>query len=88
LDLAKDYNAGSAPLAGIGIIAIIVLMFQLDTPVVGDLASIKGGFPPFHIHQSLSRLRLFISFALFNDPRGDWPDRKPVDPELGRRNHQ
>jgi SulP family sulfate permease len=38
-----------APLAGIGIIAIIVLMFQLDTPVVGDLASIKGGFPPFHI---------------------------------------
>jgi len=38
-----------APLAGIGIIAIIVIALQLDTPVVGDLASIEGGLPAFHI---------------------------------------
>lgn len=27
----------------------IVAFFQIDTTTVGDIASIKGGFPPFHI---------------------------------------
>jgi len=45
----KITNLVPAPLAGIGIIAIIVIALQLDTPVVGDLASIEGGLPPFHI---------------------------------------
>ncbi|WP_299554185.1 SulP family inorganic anion transporter [uncultured Tateyamaria sp.] len=38
-----------APLAGIGIVAAIVIFFGLDVPRVGDLASIEGGLPPFHI---------------------------------------
>lgn len=38
-----------APLAGIGIVAAIVIVFNIDVPRVGDLASIKGGLPPFHI---------------------------------------
>nr|WP_211098028.1 SulP family inorganic anion transporter [Ahrensia sp. R2A130] len=38
-----------APLAGIGITAGIVLAFGIDVPSVGDLASIKGGLPPFSI---------------------------------------
>ena len=38
-----------APLAGIGITAAIVIGFGLDVPRVGDLASIEGGFPAFHI---------------------------------------
>ncbi|WP_299141370.1 SulP family inorganic anion transporter [uncultured Tateyamaria sp.] len=38
-----------APLAGIGIVAAIVIGFGLDVPRVGDLASIEGGLPPFHI---------------------------------------
>ncbi len=38
-----------APLAGIGLVAAIVLIFGLDVPRVGDLASIEGGLPPFHI---------------------------------------
>lgn len=38
-----------APLAGIGIVAAIVIAFGLDVPRVGDLASIEGGLPPFHI---------------------------------------
>lgn len=29
----------------------IVTVFNLDTKTVGDMASIKGGFPPFHIPQ-------------------------------------
>ncbi|MEM8576385.1 MAG: SulP family inorganic anion transporter [Pseudomonadota bacterium] len=38
-----------APLAGIGIVAAIVIAFGLDVPRVGDLASIQGGLPSFHI---------------------------------------
>lgn len=38
-----------APLAGIGIVAALVIGFGLDVPRVGDLASIQGGLPAFHI---------------------------------------
>ena len=37
-----------APLAGIGIVAILVIALGLEVPRVGDLASIQGGFPSFH----------------------------------------
>jgi len=42
-------NAIPAPLAGIGIVAIIVIALGIDVPRVGDLASIEGGLPLFHI---------------------------------------
>jgi SulP family sulfate permease len=38
-----------APLAGIGIVAAVVIAFGMDVPRVGDLASIQGGFPMFHM---------------------------------------
>jgi SulP family sulfate permease len=38
-----------APLAGIGIVAALVIGLNLDVPRVGDMASIQGGLPPFHI---------------------------------------
>ena len=38
-----------APLAGIGMVAGLVIFFGLDVPRVGDMASIKGGLPMFHI---------------------------------------
>ena len=38
-----------APLAGIGIVALLVIVFGIDVPRVGDMASIEGGLPPFHI---------------------------------------
>lgn len=38
-----------APLAGIGIVAAVVIGFGLDVPRVGDLASIEGGLPAFHL---------------------------------------
>lgn len=41
-------NVIPAPLAGIGIVAAIVIGFGLDVPRVGDLASISGGLPPLH----------------------------------------
>ncbi len=37
-----------APLAGIGVVAALVIVFGLDVPRVGDLSSIKGSFPSFH----------------------------------------
>ncbi|WP_108483598.1 SulP family inorganic anion transporter [Oceaniglobus ichthyenteri] len=42
-------SAIPAPLAGIGIVAGIVIIFGIDVPRVGDLASIQGGLPSFHI---------------------------------------
>lgn len=36
-------------LAAILIISAIVIGFDLETKTVGDIASISGGFPPFHI---------------------------------------
>ncbi|KJZ20898.1 SulP family inorganic anion transporter [Loktanella sp. S4079] len=47
--IPKLTNAVPAPLAGIGIVAAIVIGLGLDVPLVGDLASIEGGLPPFHI---------------------------------------
>ncbi len=38
-----------APLAGIVVVAALVIGMGLDVPRVGDLASIEGGFPKFHI---------------------------------------
>ena len=38
-----------APLAGIGIVAAVVIATGMDVPRVGDLASIEGGLPAFHI---------------------------------------
>ena len=38
-----------APLAGIFVVAALVIGIGLDVPRVGDLASIEGGLPKFHI---------------------------------------
>jgi SulP family sulfate permease len=47
--MPKITNIIPAPLAGIAIVAAIVIFFGIDVPRVGDLASIKGEFPEFHI---------------------------------------
>ena len=43
--IPKVTNAIPAPLAGIGLVAALVILFGIDVPRVGDLASIKGGLP-------------------------------------------
>ena len=49
----KLTKAIPAPLAGIGIVAALVIFLGLDTPTVGSLTEttggISGGLPPFHI---------------------------------------
>ncbi|MEM9577096.1 MAG: SulP family inorganic anion transporter [Pseudomonadota bacterium] len=56
-----------APLAGIGIVAAIVIFFGLDVPRVGDLASIQGGLPSLHIPMvplNLETLEIILPYAI------------------------
>lgn len=56
-----------APLAAVGIVSLIVIGFNLDLPRVGDLASIKGGLPAFHIPMvplSLEMLQIILPYSL------------------------
>ncbi|MGB0262255.1 MAG: SulP family inorganic anion transporter [Henriciella sp.] len=56
-----------APLAGIAIVASIVIGMGLNTPVVGDLASIKGGLPSFHVPSvpvSFETLSIILPYAV------------------------
>ncbi len=56
-----------APLAGIGIVAAVVIGFGLDVPRVGDMASIEGGLPPFHIPSvplNFETLEIILPYAV------------------------
>ena len=60
-------TAVPAPLAGIAVVAGIVIFFGIDVPRVGDLASIQGGLPLFHIPTvpiNLETLQIIFPFAL------------------------
>ncbi len=65
--IPKVTNIIPAPLAGIGIVALIVIFFGIDVPRVGDMASIKGGLPPFHMPDvpiTLETLKIIFPYAL------------------------
>ena len=65
--MPKVTKAIPAPLAGIGIVAGIVILFGLDVPRVGDMASIEGGLPSFHIPMvplTLETLEIILPYAL------------------------
>ena len=47
--LPKLTGAFPAALAAIIVVTLIVILLDVDTNTVGDLASIKGSFPSFHI---------------------------------------
>ena len=56
-----------APLAGIALTAVIVIAFGIKTPVVGDLASIKGSLPSFHVPMvplNLETLEIIVPYAV------------------------
>ena len=63
----KLTNIVPAPLAGIGIVAGMVIFFNIDVPVVGDLASIEGGLPIWHIPMvpvTFETLKIIFPYAL------------------------
>ena len=65
--LPKFTKVIPAPLAGIGIVAAIVIVFGLDVPRVGDMASIEGGLPAFHIPAvplNLETLEIILPYAV------------------------
>ena len=65
--MPKITTAVPAPLAGIALVAGLVIAFGIDVPRVGDLASIQGGLPSFHIPlapMSLETLRIIFPYAL------------------------
>ena len=64
--LPKLTKAIPASLTAILVVFGIVAFFGIDTKTVGDIASIQGGFPPFHIPSvpfSLETLILIFPYA-------------------------
>jgi len=64
--LPKITKAIPAPLAGIAFVAALVILFDIDVPRVGDLASIEGSLPLFHIPTvplTLETLRVIVPYA-------------------------
>lgn len=64
--LPKLTKTVPASLAAIIIIFAIVVGFNIDTKTVGDIASIRGGFPPFHIPMipfNLETLYIILPYA-------------------------
>ncbi len=56
-----------APLMGILITFIITITFGIDSPNVGDMASIAGGLPKFHIPMvdiNLETLKIILPYAI------------------------
>ncbi|MDU8910333.1 SulP family inorganic anion transporter [Aestuariicoccus sp. MJ-SS9] len=65
--LPRLTKAIPAPLAGIAIVAAIVIGLGLDVPRVGDLASIEGGLPAFHIPMvplTLETFEIILPYAV------------------------
>ncbi len=62
----KITTAFPAPLAAILFVAALVIAFGLDSPRVGDLASIEGGLPMFHIPElplTFESLKIILPYA-------------------------
>lgn len=56
-----------APLASILVVSALVIGFDIDTRTVGDMASIKGGLPIFHIPEvpfDLETLKIIFPYSL------------------------
>ena len=65
--LPKLTKAIPSGLVAILVVTAIVIGFGLQTKTVGDISSIKGGFPPFHIPDvpfNLETLSIISPFAL------------------------
>ncbi|MBL4596653.1 MAG: SulP family inorganic anion transporter [Robiginitomaculum sp.] len=65
--MPKITRAIPSPLVAILVVAAVVIGFGLDVPRVGDLASIAGGLPNFHIPNvplTFATLEIIFPFAL------------------------
>jgi SulP family sulfate permease len=65
--IPKITRAIPSSLIAILIISALVIGFGIDTRTIGDIASIKGGFPPFHIpsvQYNMETLAIIFPYAL------------------------
>jgi SulP family sulfate permease len=65
--LPRFTTAVPSSLVAIVLVTLVVMGFQLDTRVVGDIASIKGGLPSFHIPSvpfSMETLSIIFPYSL------------------------
>jgi SulP family sulfate permease len=65
--LPKITKVIPASLTAIIVVSAIVIGFGIDTKTVGDIASIQGGFPPFHLPMiplTLETLKIIFPYAL------------------------
>lgn len=63
----KITKAVPASLVAIIVVFLLVLGFNIDTKTVKDIASVGGGFPPFHIPEipfTLETLKIIFPYAL------------------------
>lgn len=64
--LPKITKAIPSALVAIAVLSILVIIFKIDTRTVGDIGSIAGGLPMFHIPSvpfSLETLRVLLPYA-------------------------
>ncbi|MCE7064989.1 SulP family inorganic anion transporter [Dyadobacter sp. CY326] len=67
LVLPKITKAVPPSLVAIIVVFAVVFVFNVDTKTVRDIASISGGFPPFHVPQipfELATLQIIFPYAL------------------------
>ncbi len=65
--LPKITKAVPASLVAIVVVFLLALVFNIDTKTVADIASVGGGFPPFHIPNipfTLDTLQIIFPYAL------------------------
>ena len=65
--LPKLTKAVPSSLVAILVISLLVIVFNIDTKTVGDLAQVKGTFPPFHIPMvpfDIATLQVIFPYAL------------------------
>ncbi len=65
--LPKLTNAVPSSLAAIVVVSLLVIGLNVDTNTVGDLASIKGGLPQFHIPEvayNFETLKIIFPYAI------------------------
>lgn len=67
LILPRFTKAVPASLVAIIVVFALVFGFGIDTKTVGDIASVKGGFPPFHLPDidfNLEMLKIIFPYGL------------------------
>ena len=65
--LPKLTTAIPSSLAAIVFVSLLVILLDIDTNTVGDLASIKGGLPQFHIPEvafNLDTLKIILPYSI------------------------